>query len=695
MTLTDYSKKRDFTRTPEPSGARPVASPPPEPRRFVIQKHAASHLHDDFRLQMDEPVFHAPMHPRQVDRLPAGDNWIYELKFDGYRALGIKNRDKLNLLSRNELDLGGRFPEAVDALRALPCETAVVDGEIVAVDEHGAVSFQLLQNAGNTPPPMLYYVFDLLHLNGNDLTGLPLIKRKKKLQQLVAGQESCIRFSASLEADPARLVAEVERRGLEGIVAKRADSHYESGRRTGSWVKWKTSNCQEFIIGGFTRPRGTRSHFGALIVGYWEKGELRYASKVGTGFGEETLNRLQAQLKPLARETCPFVNLPVKKQSPFGQGLTASEMKTCTWVEPALVCEVCFSEWTRDGQLRQPAFKGMRPDKKAAEVVRERSGPPAESEAETPDPRDGTEPESIVTLSKTDKVLFPESGITKGELVEYYRRIAPRMLPYLKGRPIAMERYPDGIGQEGFYHKDVPPHFPPWIPRVKVLKENGKPVYHAVCESANTLVYLANQACITPHAWLSRRDKLNFPDQLVIDLDPSGDDDSHVCEAALLLQQLFERLGLAPFVKTTGSRGLHVLVPLDRRNDFNAVRDFAFDVARVAAMLDPARLTIEHRKHNRKGRLFLDYTRNAFGQTIAPPYAVRPREGAPVSTPLDWSELADCAGISTRYRIRNIFTRLKAVKDPWKGMTRKARSLTGARKKLDEWLRALKANPGA
>jgi bifunctional non-homologous end joining protein LigD len=855
--LKEYTRKRDFTRTPEPSGLRPP--PPSEEPKFVVQKHAASRLHYDFRLEMagvlkswavpkgipfsrgdkrlaiqvedhpldyatfegtiaegnygagtvmiwdqgsyetpdgpplrglaegklrlrlhgsklegewtlvrtprqkddtktewlliktgesapavppahddesavtrrsmahigkdpdpqwdptyrparreiaqasatqppDEPVFQPPMKPRLVERLPQGDEWVYEVKFDGFRAIGIKNGPEVHLLSRNELDLGGRFPEAPAALAQLPCQSAVVDGEIVAVGESGNFDFQLLQNAGNTRPAILVYLFDLLHLDGHDLTGLPLIERKQRLQDLMAGlpPDSCLKFSASLKAEPDRLAEEVKRRGLEGIVAKKAISRYESGLRSGAWVKWKSLNSQEFVIGGFTPPRGGRRHFGALVVGYRENGKLLCAARVGTGFSDALLKSLLERLKPLARQECPFANLPMTRSGPFGQGLTAADLRACTWVEPVLVCEVQFAEWTREGQLRQPSFKGLRPDKSAAEVIRERPAPVPKEETkkdEKPPPaRSAKAARSprLAPMTHPDKVLFPDDGITKRELADYYARIAPRMLPYMRGRPVAMERYPDGIAAGGFYHKDAPAHFPAWIPRVRVPKDNGEMVAHPVCETAAALVYLASQACITPHTWLSRRDKLHFPDQMVFDLDPSGQDYSALCETAYLIQGLLVKLGLAPYVKTTGSRGLHIVVPLDRKADFEAVRDFARDLAGVAASLDPGRLTVEVRKNKRKGRLFLDTTRNAFGQTIAPPYAVRPRPGAPVSTPLAWDELKDCAGLSERFRLRNVFARLERTPDPWKGMPRKARSLRGPRRTLDTWLKAMK-----
>lgn len=290
-----------------------------------------------------------------------------------------------------------------------------------------------------------------------------------------------------------------------------------------------------------------------------------------------------------------------------------------------------------------------------------------------------------VELSNPDKVLFPDAGVTKGDLVDYYREIADRMLPYLEDRPVSMHRFPDGIDGEGFYQKEIPDYFPGWIERVKVKKEGGK-VTHVVCQNAATLVYLANQACITPHVWLSRKDKLDYPDRMIFDLDPPSHDFAPVRRAARAVRELLEELGFTPYAMTTGGRGLHVVVPLDRRADFDAARNFARDVAELVARRDPERLTTEPRKDKRRGRLFVDYLRNAYAQTGVPPYAVRPRPGAPVAMPVAWSDLGDSKLRGNRYDTRNALRRLGRVEDPWKGMARRARSLTSPRKKLDALL---------
>ncbi|MDB6109583.1 MAG: polymerase LigD, ligase domain protein, partial [Pedosphaera sp.] len=322
-----------------------------------------------------QPRFIPPMKCELVRELPKGKDWVYEIKFDGVRALAIKSGSKLALMSRNAKELGAKYPEVAEALAKLPCREAVLDGEIVAVDAQGRSSFQLLQAynmAGRVKPVILYYAFDLVNLEGRDLTGLPLVRRKEMLKSLLASPPESIRFSASIEADSsARVVKEMKARGLEGLVAKRRDSHYEAGRRSGAWVKYKWSNQQEFVIGGYTPPHGTRTHFGAILVGYYEGDKLLFASKVGTGFNRELLESLYNRFQPLVRRGSPFANLPTPRTEQGSLGPTAAQMKRCTWLDPRLVCEVRFSEWTRDGHLRQPVFLGLREDKQPDEVVRE------------------------------------------------------------------------------------------------------------------------------------------------------------------------------------------------------------------------------------------------------------------------------------------------------------------------------------
>lgn len=352
---------RSPTRRKEINHAK--ATPSPEPIQFNTP-----------RLPKRKPAFVEPMKAELVEALPKGSDWIYELKFDGIRALTLKRGKDIELISRNAKDLTAKFPEVADALKNLPCKEAMLDGEIAALDEAGRSSFQLLQarELSGERPPIFYYVFDLIQLDGKDLTGVPLLKRKEMARLLLANAPDTIRFSASIQADSDRVLNEMKARGLEGVIAKKKDSQYEIGRRSGAWVKFKWTTQQEFVIGGYSEPRGSRSHFGALVVGYYEGKKFKFAAKVGTGFDQKQLKALHQKFQKLIRPDCPFVNLP-EKAGRFGRGLTAAEMKRCTWLDPKLVCEIRFAEWTRDDHLRQPAFLGLREDKKPAEVVREKA----------------------------------------------------------------------------------------------------------------------------------------------------------------------------------------------------------------------------------------------------------------------------------------------------------------------------------
>lgn len=321
-------------------------------------------------------AFVEPMKALLAGELPRGEEWVYEIKFDGVRAVAIKKGSEIQLFSRNAKGLTQKFPELAKALRALPCREAILDGEVVALDSEGRSSFQLLQSLqrpGGKPPPVYYYAFDLIQVDGKDVAGLPLTKRKAALAALIAGMRDPIRLSSGIEANSDRLLREMKARGLEGVMAKRKDSTYEPGRRSGAWVKFKWTNEQEFVIGGYTAPRGSRAHFGAILVGYYERGKLMFASKVGTGFDEQTLEMLHRRFQKLIQANCPFANVPEPARA-GGRGLTRAEMRRCTWLGPKLVAQVRFAEWTRDGHLRQPSFVGLREDKRPQQVVRERPG---------------------------------------------------------------------------------------------------------------------------------------------------------------------------------------------------------------------------------------------------------------------------------------------------------------------------------
>ena len=382
MSHKEYRRKRDFEKTVEP---KPDGGPNRNGHRFVIQKHAASRLRYGFRLVLDGTLkswavpsrpltikFIEPMKARLAASPPPGD-WDYEIKLDGFRAIALKQGGQVRLLSRNEKDFREKFPEVVEGIGRLRADEAIIDGEIVALDSKGRSSFQLLQarEQGQERPPIYYYAFDLLQSNGKDLRNDPLVDRKARLEELLRKPPDVIRFSASLGRNAAKLLKQALRLGLEGLIGKRTDSVYEPGRRSGAWIKLKLNLEQEFVIGGYTEPEGSRKHLGALLVGYYAKKGLHFSGKVGTGFNEAMLDSLHARLTKLATACCPFENLPEPRASRHSQGITAAAMKRCHWVKPALVCQVKFAEWTQDGKLRQPAFLGLREDKEAKAVIRE------------------------------------------------------------------------------------------------------------------------------------------------------------------------------------------------------------------------------------------------------------------------------------------------------------------------------------
>lgn len=609
-----------------------------------------------------------PMLATLTDERFSDPDWVFERKLDGERRLSYLRPSGVTMLSRNGKELNNEYPEIVEALRPLSSQDMVVDGELVAF-EGGKTSFAKLQERMHVKDPqealergvkVYYNLFDLLRYRGQDVRRKPLVDRKQLLAESVE-RSDLIRMTEHVPEDGERLYKEACESGWEGIIAKRASSPYQ-GRRSEDWLKMKCTLRQEFVVGGFTEPKGRRPHLGALFIGYYEGDELRFAGKVGTGFTAEQLECLHRELMGLEVPEQPFHGPHLRHHEPH-------------WVRPELVAEVEFTSWTEDGRLRHPSYVALRQDKPPEEVVRER--PRVVARPEGPRSYGGLK----VELSNQNKVLFPRDGFTKGDIVDYYSRISSTMLPHMRGRPVVMVRYPDGLGGEGFFQKDASSYFPDWIRRVTVEKKGGT-VDHVVCEKEADLVYLANLACITPHIWLSREGNLDHPDRMILDMDPPGRDFSLVRSAALMARDILEDVGLKPFVMTTGSRGLHVTVPLDREADFDEVRAFAQEVAEQMVRRDD-RFTTERSKADREGRLLVDTFRNSYAQTGVAPYALRAKDGAPVATPLDWKEVeAEWLGPQS-FTLANIFERLDSKADPWKEIDRHAGSVREARDHLE------------
>ena len=630
------------------------------------------------------PATLTPMLATLVDAVPVGDDWLHEIKYDGYRMLCRLERGKARIFSRNGKDWTLQLRPIADAAQRLNVKQAWLDGEVTAVDAEGHTSFQVLQNALSDPnrKPLTCFVFDLLYLDGYDLRHVTLTERKRALQQLLEGADPALRYSAHVQGAGADFFKEACRLGLEGAISKRADSLYRAGVRTREWVKVKCGKRQETVIGGFTDPQRSRKGFGALLLGVYESGELRYSGKVGTGFDDKTLTKLRSMLDKLEQSSPPFSNPP-----------RGFEAKSAHWVKPQLVAEIAFTEWSNDGALRHPSFQGLREDKKATEVVRER--PAAESASITDAPkRASSRParrvkaskdvasDSVVagvTLSHPDKQLFPEAKLTKRDLALYYEKVADRILPHLRDRPLSLVRCPDGWNRQCFYQKHADKSVHQAVTRIEVPERNGKAMYFAA-DSLAALVGLVQWGVIEIHPWGSRAPKLDRPDRLLFDFDPDpGVAWPQIVEAVGLLRTLLEDIGLTGFLKTTGGKGLHVVVPVRATLDWDEAKDFTRAVADFLVRTFPDRFIATASKHRRKGRIFIDYLRNAVGATAIAPYALRARANAPVSTPITWEELAAGDLRFDHFNVRNIPERLSRMrKDPWASFDATKQSVTRA-----------------
>ncbi len=568
---------------------------------------------------------YAPMLATLTEDVPRGATWDFEVKWDGYRALTYVQGGEATLVSRRGNDLTARFAGvAKEVVKAVKTPDCVLDGEVCALDDVGRASFSAMQQ-GKAGTPIVYYVFDVLEIDGEPVVDLPLVERRKRLERLLDRRNRTVRLSESFD-DGNALYEAAKQQQLEGIMAKRPDSKYRPGDRTRDWLKIKTHGEQEFVIAGYTKGTGRRaSTFGSLVLGYYRGSELVYAGNVGTGFNSREIEKLLDKLRPLRSDKPPFREVPKMPKIRKGDVI---------WVEPTLVAEVEFAEWTHDGRLRAPSYKGLREDKRAAEVRRE--------EAVVDRVVKGSRE---LKLSNLDKVFFPVEGITKGDLLEYYRAVAPVLVPHLKDRPFTMIRYPDGIEAGHFFQKDAPKHMPEWIPRHRALvstresPRRKKWVEFALVNDELALLWMVNMGCIDMNAWYSRVDRPERPDFVLFDLDPSPDVGfAETVEVALLVKQALDAFGLVGFPKTSSAEGMHVLVPIERRYTYDETRQFAEIVAGAIARTHRGLATTEWTKSKRRGVL-IDANQNGEGKTIASVYSVRPRAGAPVSTPLRWDEV--------------------------------------------------------
>jgi bifunctional non-homologous end joining protein LigD len=619
--------------------------------------------------------------------------WLFEIKWDGYRAIAEKRGNNILLYSRNGLSFRETYPVVVDQLNKIP-EDVIIDGEIVVLNDKGSPDFQLLQHySENQHRPIQYYAFDLLELNGKSTTELPLQDRKELLQKLLP-ESPVIKYSDHIVAEGKAFFQVSKEKDLEGIIAKKTKSKYFPGQRTSEWLKIKHHKTAEAIIAGYTAPAGSRKYLGALILAAKEGGKFVYTGHTGTGFNQKSLQEMHSLLQPLVQQKSPF-DTKIKTNSPV------------TWVKPVLVCEIKYSEITKDGKYRHPVFLHLRNDKNSNEIVMENKKqstpkedtagkqktkkiiadkkPSAQKENEDEENRVYKFGRNTVKLTSPNKIYFPEEGITKGEVAEYYISMADYILPYLKGRPESLLRHPGGIKAQGFFQKDAADNVPSFIKSKLIYSDSvNKNINYIVCDNLATLVYLNNLGCIEINPWHSTVKSLDNPDYLMIDIDPSENNTfEQVIEVALVVKKILDQAGAESFCKTSGSSGMHIYVPAERKYTYDQVKDFAYLICMMANDELKDFTTLERNLSKRGNKhIYMDYLQNRRGQTIASVYSLRPKPGATVSTPLLWEEVQE--GLSPKqFTIYNTLDRVKKMGDIFKGVLGKGFDLEKCLKNLE------------
>lgn len=639
----------NYTHIWRDSGAQPVK--PKKTKKKTIKK--PSIVLPEGLDKSNFPKFIPPQLATLVDKPPEGAQWAHEIKFDGYRILAFKNGEEVALKSRNNKDWSADLQPIADAVRQLPFKQIIVDGEVVVLDDKGRSNFQLLQNSlkNGKQAPFTYFLFDLLYFEGYDLRKLPLLERKAILKNVLTAEVPHLYYSDHIVKEGKELYEYSCDSALEGIISKRIDGIYQS-KRSKDWLKIKCINRQEFVIGGYSLPKGGRSHFGSLFLGvYDKKGKLNYAGNVGTGFNERTLNEIYQLLLESETQSNPFTSKPPGSNKAH-------------WVRPELVCEVEFTEWTKDDHLRHPSFKGMRLDKKATEVVRELEIPLEETKEEKenlPEPKS----KSKIVLTNPDKILYPEDGITKSDLLNYYETVADYILPYLRLRPLTLVRCPSDYNR-CFYQRH----------HNKTTQKDLLPIEDPMDEDHERYIYLNNKeglfglvqmGVLEIHPWGSTIQHLEQPDIIIIDLDPAPDVPwSRVVQGAKEVRDYLAQYELTSFVKSTGGKGLHVVVPIIPEYGWEEVKEFTQVFVQFLEKLKPKEYISTMTKSKRSKKIFVDYLRNQRTATAVGAYSTRARLHAPVSTPLSWDELGDDIEDNS-YTIKTLPKRLEQLReDPWK-----------------------------
>jgi bifunctional non-homologous end joining protein LigD len=607
-----------------------------------------------------------------VAQPPSGDDWLHEIKYDGYRIGARVRKGRVSLYTRNGNDWTAAFPEIADAVRKLGLEDAVIDGEAAMVLPDGRTSFQALQNTGGGERrgTLVYFVFDLLRLDGENLERFPLDERKARLKKLVGRRTTGrIRFSEHVEGNGEAFFAEACRAGLEGIVSKRRDQPYRAGRH-GGWVKAKCVQRQEFVVGGFTDPEGMRAGLGALLIGYYDNGRLVFCGKVGTGFTHKLAVELRARLDRIEQKASPFTPPP-----PGSLGRNAH------WVKPELVCEVVFTEWTSDGKIRHPSFQGLRADKNPKEIGREKPTTIQSPAARAFKARDGSSYKrksevAGVAISHPDRILYPDLKLTKLEIARYYASIAEWIVPHVADRPLTLVRCPEGIGGECFFMKHSKVWAPKALRRVRI-KEKTKLGEYLIADDISGVVSLAQMDVLEIHTWNSLFEDVERPNRLVFDLDPGEEVDwPAVVRGARMVRDALNALTLESYIKTTGGRGLHVVVPLAPHADWSQCLEFSRALSERFEQAQPELYTTTFAKTGRERKILVDYLRNNRTNTSIAAFSTRAREGAPVSVPLKWEELR--ASLDPRsFTVVTVPERLARLKtDPWAGYWKCHQKLT-------------------
>lgn len=668
MSLLRDRDKQIFEKRPKPSGKK----------KSMSARQRSVRSGNDKVNKFIKPML-AQIHEKPFD----DPDWVFEVKWDGYRAMAEISQEEIKLYSRNGLSFLRLYPQVAEELKRIN-EEVILDGEIIVLNKNNKPDFQKLQQYDNHPTlPIIYYVFDCLSHNGKSLTQLPLLERKKIAEKVLI-KSKVIRYSDHVLQSGIEFFSKVIQMDLEGMIAKRASSHYYPGKRSRDWLKIKNHNTQDTVIAGYTAPRGSRECFGALILGIYMGGKLKYIGHTGTGFTAAILKEVYEVLKPLKRETSPFdkkivVNSPV------------------TWVEPVMVCAIKFTEITEEGILRHPVFLGLRMDKAAEETttldaevkMKSRKTKEKQTKNKTAKTTSGKKSEEravnghVLTLTNQDKIYWPDENIRKGDVIEYYNTISKIVLPYLKDRPQSLRRNPNGINDKGFFHKNAGNTAPEWVESIALKSEGvNKKIDYIICNNKATLLYLNNLGCIELNPWNSRITKLDYPDYMVMDLDPSDKNAfEQIIDAALVVKDILDQAGAPAFCKTSGATGLHIYVPLKAQYTYDEIRPFAEIIARMTHEQLPDTTTVERSLNKRKGRIYLDYLQNKKGQTLASVYSVRPKPGATVSTPLLWKEVK--RGLHpSQFTIHNISKRLNKTGDLFSGVLKERTNLKKCLKNL-------------